>query len=78
MSETRGSVEGIAGGGTADATSVNSADAAETARAGLDDVETGDTTGAAAVNEAEREHPEDVEAVEQARSDGPEGRGVER
>ena len=50
----------------------------ETTRKGIEDVEKGDKTGAAAVNEAERERPEDAEAVEQERSDGPEGRGVER
>jgi hypothetical protein len=74
MSETRGGAEG----GGPDASAVNSTDAADTAREGIEDVERGDAAGATAVNETERAHPEDAEAVEQERSDGPPGRGVER
>ena len=50
----------------------------ETAREGLDEAETGDKGGASLVNKEERKRPEDVEAAEQERSDGPEGRGMAR
>ena len=50
----------------------------EPTRTGLDKAEAGDKAGATLVEQAERTKPEDAEAVEQARSDGPEGRGVER
>ncbi len=50
----------------------------ETAREGLDEAEAGDKSGASLVNKVERKRPEDAEAAEQERSDGPEGRGVAR
>lgn len=50
----------------------------ETAREGLDEAETGDKGGASLVGKVEKKRPEDAEAVEQERSDGPDGRGVAR
>lgn len=50
----------------------------ETAREGLDEVEAGDKGAASLVKKEERKRPEDAEAAEQEREDGPEGRGVAR
>lgn len=50
----------------------------ETTREGLDEAESGGKGGAALVDKEERKRPEDAEAAEQERSDGPGGRGVAR
>ena len=78
MSETTRHGHDVERGDETGADEVNSAEASEEARADLDDVERGDASGATAVNSTESAHPEDARAVEQERSDGPEGRGLER
>ncbi len=50
----------------------------ETTREGLNDAEAGDKMGASLVKKGEQKRPEDAEAVEQTRSDGPPGRGLDR
>jgi hypothetical protein len=50
----------------------------ETTKKGLDEAEAGKKKGGSVVTAEEQEHPENAEAAEQEREDGPPGRGVER
>ncbi len=50
----------------------------ETTKKGLDEAEAGDAKGGSVVTAETQEHPENAEAAEQTREDGPEGRGVAR
>ena len=51
---------------------------AEAARRGVEQAETGETTGADQVEHLREADPAGVDAVEQEASDGPEGRGLAR
>ena len=50
----------------------------DAAKKGLEEAETGDESGAPLVIHEEKTKPENAEAAEQERSDGPKGRGVAR
>jgi hypothetical protein len=50
----------------------------EATKKGLDEAEAGEAKGGSVVTAETQEHPENAEAAELAREDGPEGRGLAR